>query len=477
MGQQTELNVVLKEQSKMIEMIALGTYSLQDILEHLTNTVDYVIPDIQSSILLFDEENEILGMGIGPSLPQDFLDTVDGLKPGPKAGSCGTAAFHRQKVVVEDTSSDPLWEDFREIAEKYHLSSCSSIPIISSKNKLLGTMAFYSKNKNVKLDQEFEILETFANLAKLIIERKQEENQLRLSNTVIENSPVVVVRWKVDKNWPVEYISNNIVQFGYSPKEFLEDQINYASILHPIDLGRVQKEVNEHIQNRETNYQQEYRIFTKDGDIRWIDDRTVLVWDQNGNLTHIEGVLLDISDRKEAEERAHYLANNDPLTGLPNRRYLQTVLDQEITSTNSKGKKLALLYLDCDNFKKINDQLGHSAGDEFLIYLAKRLKNCIRETDVIARIGGDEFTVILRNVEEESDILCVINRILETTSEPWKLQGEVFHVTMSVGIAVYPDDGEDTETLIRKADIALYKAKDDGKNTFQWYEHKKEEAR
>nr|WP_279401348.1 GGDEF domain-containing protein [Piscibacillus salipiscarius] len=176
-----------------------------------------------------------------------------------------------------------------------------------------------------------------------------------------------------------------------------------------------------------------------------------------------------MTERKEAEQKVFYLANNDPLTGIPNRRHFKQTLAREIDRHKETNEKLAVLYLDCDNFKQINDDLGHDAGDDFLLHLARRLRNCLREEDMIARIGGDEFNVLLTGVKSEEDVIKVAERLDHASSKPWEIRGKIYHVTLSIGVAMAPDDGEEVDDLIRKADRALYKAKASGKNRLMWY--------
>ena len=195
---------------------------------------------------------------------------------------------------------------------------------------------------------------------------------------------------------------------------------------------------------------------------------------ENANL-YAETVRLAANELRDSQakaalaERAQFLSNHDVLTGLPNRRLFNELLEQAIVEARRDTKQLAVLFLDLDRFKQINDTLGHEAGDELLNQAAVRLKACLRESDTVARLGGDEFVVLLREIEEEYSTAAVARKIIHAVAEPFVLIGHEFRITGSVGIALYPEDGPDEQTLTKHADIAMYHAKKEGKNNFQFY--------
>lgn len=181
------------------------------------------------------------------------------------------------------------------------------------------------------------------------------------------------------------------------------------------------------------------------------------------------GFVEDISARKIAETRIEHLAHHDALTGLANRTLLADRIGQAILAAGRGGKELALCFLDLDYFKRINDSVGHSVGDQVLIEIARRLRTCVRESDTLARIGGDEFVLLLGNLESSEDCLRVVDKAIAAVVEPIRLDSGTFSVTTSVGIAVWPHDGADGETLMRNADVAMYHAKNSGRNSFQFF--------
>jgi diguanylate cyclase (GGDEF)-like protein/PAS domain S-box-containing protein len=180
-------------------------------------------------------------------------------------------------------------------------------------------------------------------------------------------------------------------------------------------------------------------------------------------------IVRDITKRKQAEQKITHLAHHDYLTGLPNRALFMDRLEHSISLATRSDYKEAVLFLDLDGFKHINDTLGHGAGDLLLQEVAKRLKKVIRSSDTVARVGGDEFNFVLNNICAEADAESAAKNIIVALSEPFNLFGEECHVGGSIGISIYPDDAHDFETLLRQADEAMYLAKQSGKNTYKFY--------
>ena len=215
--------------------------------------------------------------------------------------------------------------------------------------------------------------------------------------------------------------------------------------------------------------------------------------DSRGQVTAVGGIVTDITERKRLEEELrqknvqlgkaiqaeaalrdrqehlNFIATHDPLTGLPNRALLHERAEHAIAVSRRSGRLLALLFMDLDRFKAVNDSLGHAAGDNMLREVATRLSGCLREVDMIARHGGDEFVVLLEDVEKPEEVEEVAARMQEALAEPLVIEGQEVPVTGSIGVALYPRDGDAASTLLRKADLAMYRAKDLGRNTVQFY--------
>ena len=192
--------------------------------------------------------------------------------------------------------------------------------------------------------------------------------------------------------------------------------------------------------------------------------------DRTAELTVANAALqAEVEERQRSAERNEHLAYYDSLTELPNRSLFSKLLKQGLTAAARNGRQLAVLFVDLDRFKNINDTLGHTAGDQLLQEIARRLQGCLRANDTVARLGGDEFVVLLPEIDGPADVENVAQKILGATSKPFATLGQEFHVTASVGISSYPADGEDERTLMKNADIAMYQAKDEGKNNYQFY--------
>ncbi|TAN49761.1 MAG: EAL domain-containing protein, partial [Rhodospirillales bacterium] len=193
------------------------------------------------------------------------------------------------------------------------------------------------------------------------------------------------------------------------------------------------------------------------------------IQDVEGGSIKFAGIFSDISERKKAEERIRNLAYFDVLTGLPNRRLFNDRLSMAINSAKRHHQHLAILFLDLDLFKRINDTLGHSVGDRVLEEMSNRLKICMRDADTVSRMGGDEFTILMSEVQEVEDAVRLARRIIESIREPFLIEDRELFITTSIGISVFPEDGDSPEVLVKNADIAMYRAKDLGRNSYQLY--------
>jgi diguanylate cyclase (GGDEF)-like protein/PAS domain S-box-containing protein len=244
--------------------------------------------------------------------------------------------------------------------------------------------------------------------------------------------------------------------------EWLYSQINSA------DLPFVRKTLAATIESGRC-LNMTFRIATKTGDEIVVASQAELELANNGRPELVVGTLLDVTDRTKAEEEIHLLANYDSLTGLPNRNLLHDRLHQAVVQAARVQGNVGVLFLDLDRFKGVNDSLGHKAGDQLLRTVADRLRICVRESDTLARIGGDEFVVILNMVADEDGISAAAAKILAIVSEPFIIDGQELYLTTSIGVAVYPTDGDDVQSLLKHADLAMYQAKDLDRNNFQFF--------
>lgn len=310
-----------------------------------------------------------------------------------------------------------------------------------------------------------------------IIERTRIEAELRAISdrrrdleTIVNSSPAVAFLGRLVEDWPLEYVSENIRQFGYSPNEFTSGRLALLGLIHPADQSRVQTQLQEHVdQDSGDHLSLEFRLVQRSADVSWVEGRIWLRRDSAGAVTHLQGVLLDISDRKQAEERVQQLAFYDVLTGLPNRALFLNRLEQALAQAQRDERQLALMFIDLDHFKDINDTFGHAVGDLVLQACGRRLSACIRRSDTVARLGGDEMIVLLPGIDDAAQVRPVGEKILKVMSAPFHLQGQQLSVTPSIGIVLFPRDGQDVDTLLQRADMAMYAAKQGGRNRLEYY--------
>ncbi|MFQ5345641.1 MAG: diguanylate cyclase domain-containing protein, partial [Mariprofundus sp.] len=332
----------LRSRNAILEMMATHP-SLTGILNRINLLIEQDNPDAKSSILLLDQESKHLLHASAPSLPASYNEAIHDIAIGPNVGSCGTAAYRNQLVIVENIPTDPLWTDYRDLAMEHGLYACWSMPICNSQKEVIGTFAlYYSKPRKPEQD-EIDNLKAAVYLAAIAIERCKAEEKLR--------------------------------------------------------------------------------------------------------------------------QMAHY----DTLTGLPNRAMFMDRLKMVLAQARRRKQQFAVLFIDLDKFKSINDTKGHEAGDQVLQEVAKRLLTCVREEDTVARLGGDEFTILLTNIHDFEDVNLIADKVTRALAHPIRLNGEEHTIGGSIGISIYPESGSDEDTLLGKADDAMYQAKRKGGNNNVFY--------
>lgn len=251
--------------------------------------------------------------------------------------------------------------------------------------------------------------------------------------------------------------------YGYSRDDAIGQPV---SILHvPEDVDHITAEVIAAV-GKHGKWSGEVRMLHKDGHIGWIESMCVPILDDDGQMTGALGINRDITSRIEEKERLNNLAHYDQLTEIPNRYLLLDRVTHLIEKAERNNTEFALLYLDLDNFKGINDTRGHAFGDQVLKAIATGIKQSIRNSDTVARIGGDEFVILIEDITDKNDISMIANVLIDTLRTPLTINDDDIKVSGSIGIAVYPDDGLTTDELLASADKAMYKAKETGKDTF-----------
>jgi len=265
------------------------------------------------------------------------------------------------------------------------------------------------------------------------------------------------------------YVSPSVERLrGYTPEEIMAEPLDAA--LTPESAALVHRLIDQETEKFKMREERGDAVFhteeveqpRKDGTTVWTEVVTVY-WrnPQNGRI-EIHGVTRDISERKEVEAKMAHMAQHDPLTGLPNRALFSDRLERALAASRRSGIPTALMFLDLDKFKPVNDTYGHAIGDVLLQQAAERMKSALRESDTVGRIGGDEFVVLLPAVERVEDALHVAEKLLEALRKPFFIEGRSVDVSCSIGIAIHPEDGRDEIELAKNADTAMYWAKRDG---------------
>ncbi len=249
----------------------------------------------------------------------------------------------------------------------------------------------------------------------------------------------------------------------------VDNMASWFEHIHPEDRARVQELLLGTVKSAERQWSDEFRLLRSDQSVAHVFARGHVSRAGDGAALRVTGFLQDISARKAQEERTRFLADHDELTELPNRGRFRYTLDAALQRAERSGKMLSILFLDLDRFKNINDSLGHDAGDEVLRAVAERLVACVRKVDIVARFGGDEFAVLVEGLTAEDQASTVARKIVEAVARPMILAGRQYRPAASLGISTFPTDGRDAQSLLKNADIAMYRAKEEGRGTFQFY--------
>jgi len=302
-----------------------------------------------------------------------------------------------------------------------------------------------------------------------ITERKENEEAIKRKDEDLNKAQSLahIGSWRLDvQNNTLEWSDETYRIFGVEKGEILSYE-SFLRVIHPDDKEKVDYAWKEALQGKP--YYIEHRIVL-DGKTEWIAEQAHLQFDENGKLLAGVGTAQVITERKQHEEELRHLANHDALTGLSNRTFLLSYLEQAIPKSLRNGTTLALLLFDLDRFKDVNDSFGHHAGDELLIQVSKRVKERLRDDDLIARLGGDEFAIILENVEDPEDAGRVAEELIEILEQSYRLgAGIEVHIGASAGIVLCPMHGKQGQDLLQYADAALYRSKAEGRGTYRYY--------
>lgn len=460
-----QLEQLLQLQRDVLKMIAVGR-ATREILDQLCLLSEAMVPESVCSIMLLDETRSHLDVCSAPSIPPEGVEALNGLQPGANAGSCGTAVFNKEPVFVENILSDPRWDKLLDVAEQFNLKACWSVPIKTADNEVKGSFALTSFESRLPSTFHKRLLDTGSYLAGIVLEREQQAHRLLTAGIAFEHMREAVMVTDaehriIQTNAAFERIT------GYSPEEAI------GQTPRLLNSGRQSPDFYRKF-FRSLEDQGEWRgeIWNrrKNGDTypQWLSVKAVC--DGDGKLSTYVSVFADITETKDSERKLWQLAHHDALCNLPNRLLLNARLEHAMQRARRTSTKLAVLFIDLDRFKNINDSMGHQVGDELLKDVSRRLQLALHEDDTVARLGGDEFVILLEEIDNANTTRRIASRILERLSDPVTIGGRSLSITSSIGISLYPEDGQDPETLLKNADAAMYQAKALGRNRLAYYD-------
>jgi diguanylate cyclase (GGDEF)-like protein/PAS domain S-box-containing protein len=443
---------------------------LPNILKVIVRGIEKLNPEMTCTVMLLDTESKFFSKCIACNLPIFFRTAISRVEIGIGVGSCSAAVFTGERVVVDDIANHPYWATLRDLAAQARFGACCSQPIRSSSGELLGTFAIYHHESREHTKSDLNILEQSARLAGIAIERKMIEQNLQIAAIAFESQEGMLV---TDANRVILRVNSAFSQItGYTEDEIIgkhpgmlssgrHDMDFYASMWESIvNTGSWEGDV----WNRRKN-----------GEVYPAHLTFTAVKGRDGTIVNYVATLVDITSRKSAEEEIQHLAYYDSLTGLPNRRLLMDRLSQAlVTSARGKGGG-AILFLDLDHFKTLNDTLGHDVGDLLLKQVSERLTSCVREGDTVARIGGDEFVIMLEGLSEsifeaarQAELIC--EKILNALNQAYQLNSYEYHSTTSIGATLFSGHEIESDELLKQADIAMYQSKTAGRNAIRFFD-------
>ncbi len=371
-------------------------------------------------------------------------------------------------VWLPDVASMP---DFRRApaAMRADLHGTFAFPIMME-GRPWGVMEFFSHEIREPGEALLQIVRAIGSQIGQFIRRKETEQALRESEEQFRQlaGNIPQVFWITDTaQRQTLYVSSAAeAMLGRPLQDILSDRRALIRAVHKEDRARVYAARKAAV---EGGYDETYRILRSDGSIRWVHERAFPVRDGEGRIYRIAGIAEDVTDRKHAEERLEHLAHYDVLTNLPNRALFYDRLKQALVQAKRNRWTAGVMFIDADRFKNVNDTLGHAVGDKLLQQIAGRLTRSVRSGDTVGRLGGDEFAIVLSTLASAQDANLVAQKIMTAFDEPFKLEGTEVYVTASIGITLYPDDSSDQDILIKNADAAMYRAKEIGRNGYQFY--------
>ena len=465
----------------MLRLITRNT-PLPELLDEVCRRAEALLGDGAScSILLLGPDGVHVHVGGAPSLPPAFSAAIEGAAIGPRVGSCGTAMFERRLVIVEDIETDPLWENFRAFALPHGLRACWSVPFENDAGIVLGAFAVYYRATRRPTPEEEAMLRDIGSSVGLAVHQdamaqrlahSEERHRLvvdHLSEGIVVQSRTGIVLACNPSAQRMLRVSPQVV--GRSMQSLMTRAFSEDGTV----IGASNRPVEQVFATGKPMLGVTIGLELTSGEVVWITENVVPILRPGDSEP--DSVLISFSDIgpvREAQRQLKYLATRDSLTGLYNRAYLTERMRDLFAPrpANDHGGELAsvaVLFVDLDGFKKVNDTAGHEAGDALLCSVAERLSACVGRNDTLARVGGDEFVIVASAYSNTGELIGLAHRILDMIAVPFAVAGNEYYLGASIGISLFPEDGQDVATLMRNADSAMYHAKQRGRNNFQFF--------
>lgn len=456
-----------QHQNRVLGML-IEQAPLEQILDTIARDIEHMYPDMLCSIRILDSDGKYLRLITGPSLPKFFTQMIDCIDLEPHI-SC---PHLEQRTIIEDIETNEVWANYREVAKQADLRACWSEPIRSQQGKILGLFSLYHRTPRAPTAVEIELLESEARLSALAIEKINAELRLKMAASVFTHAREGILISDPEGNI-VEVNETFSDITGYSRNEVI------GKTPRILQSGRHSQEFYTRMWCDlivKGYWSGEVWNKRKNGEI-YAELMTIsAVRDNCGKTQNYVNIFSDITPFKNHQRQLEYIAHYDALTNLPNRVLLADRLKQAISKSHQDGCSLAVLYIDLDGFKKVNDQHGHEVGDQLLVAVSQQMNAALREGDTLARIGGDEFIAILTELEQPQDYQPIIARLLQATARPVMINDLMLRVSASMGATLYPQDNVDAEQLVRHADQAMYIAKQAGKNACHLFDVERDVA-
>ena len=454
--------------NEVLKLLTAGT-PLSEVLNAVIENVHANDRTSFCSIVIFDQYGKQMRISSEPEL-KNIGEMSSSLPP------CSHTLQTGKQTIARSISNNPPCLECKPITSQIGFVSCCTEPINTSSGKTIGHMSIFHRDPHVPSHDDIKQLGYWTHLTGVAVELIQSrlllQEQHDLIAKVSAEIPGIIFEFRMypDGHCCFPFINEAVRKmYGLTSENLREDATPFFGFRHPDDADKLEKSVQESARTL-SRWHLEYRLIIPDQGIRWRQGDAMPEKLEDGSIVWY-GFITDITDRKIAEDRIIHLAQFDFLTNLPNRALLSDRLQQALSKAKREHKNLALMFIDLDNFKPINDNLGHAVGDKLLEKVAVRMLNCVRESDTLSRIGGDEFVVLLPNAESDNDAKTVADKIRQSIDAPFEIDDYTLNITISIGIAIYPEHGEDEISLSKNADSAMYQAKELGRNTVVVYRH------